>query len=293
MSPYHRRVLSLRAMLPAVLLTIAGCDRDPAVQCAALPGVETVTTRDRGVFVGELHGTDAMPKWFGELACHTAVRQRALLVGLEIPNVDQPRIDAFLASDGGPNARAALLRGWFWERDDEVQDGRASVAILGLLERLRGLRQAGLDVEVVAFDDMSGGSPAQRDARMAERLASAIRQSSARSWIALAGNLHARVGPLPDGSPSMAAHLERQGVPLASFDMRHGGGTAWICTGGRCGEHPVRGEPNADPRIDRKLRRTPAGFDGYLWVGPIQASPPATRAQSPAGVTVAAWAPGI
>ena len=39
------------------------------------------------------------------------------MVGLEYPSQEQPLLDAYLASRGGPGDRAALLAGAFWRRD--------------------------------------------------------------------------------------------------------------------------------------------------------------------------------
>ncbi|MGV6492816.1 hypothetical protein ACTUVK_003020 [Stenotrophomonas rhizophila] len=90
------------------------------------------------VLVGELHGTVETPALVGELACAAAADATPVTVALEMDPTEQARIDAYLASAGTAADRSALLAGRFWTRT--MQDGRSSVAMAALIERLRSLR---------------------------------------------------------------------------------------------------------------------------------------------------------
>jgi hypothetical protein len=103
--------------------------------------------RDKRAFIfGEIHGTAEAPALFADFVC-AAAQQGPVLVGLELAEEEQPALDVFLASDGSPQARAALLARPHWQS----QDGRASRAKLALVERLHALRAAGLPVGALAF----------------------------------------------------------------------------------------------------------------------------------------------
>ncbi len=143
-----------RAFLLAVLIA------SPVVAEAATPDrvVETAA-RDllaqadalRPLLIGEIHGTQETPALLASM-----LRQgsgRPWLLGLEIPRQEQERIEAFLRSDGGARARAALTGGAFWTR--ELQDGRSSEAMLQLIDAVRALRRSGRDIHVVCFDDVA------------------------------------------------------------------------------------------------------------------------------------------
>jgi len=150
----------------------------------AIPGSEALTAPL--VLVGEIHGSAEIPAAFGNLVCH-ALRRRpreTVLVGLEIFSSAQSAIDAFLASDGGGPARAALLEHDFWRR--EYQDGRSSGAMLALLDALRGYGAGGGTLAVRALDPPRFDSANDRDAAMAkkrdERYANAQQFLQALDW---------------------------------------------------------------------------------------------------------------
>jgi hypothetical protein len=87
------------------------------------------------VLLGEIHGTAEVPLFVGRLACQATAKGLRVRVGLEIPQEEQARIDAFLSATDADAAKQSLLQGPFWTRD--MQDGRSSEAMLALLTRLR------------------------------------------------------------------------------------------------------------------------------------------------------------
>ena len=188
-------------------------------------------TRSKLVLVGELHGTREAPAFIGSAACGLAA-EGPLVVGLEMPAAEQPRIDAYIASDGGTQERAALIVGQFWG----FQDGRASHAMLDLIERLRVLKRGGASLQVLAMDGSTSDS--SKDEAMASALRRAMQDDPQARVLALMGNIHARV--LPDEAeddPPVGSRL-RDLRPLAVL-ANHGGGEAWVCMDGACGVHPM------------------------------------------------------
>ena len=96
--------------------------------CPEVPGSAVLFEQPaiRVVWVGEVHGTSEMPALFADLVCAAATTGRHVVVALERSQDEQPLWNSFLASDGGPTARAALLKGSLWT--STIQDGRSGKA---------------------------------------------------------------------------------------------------------------------------------------------------------------------
>ena len=156
----------------------------PAEECPPVAGQELLwaSPSTRYVVFGELHGTAQLPALFADVVCG-ASRNGAVVVGLEYDRPYQPALDAYLASDGGPGAREALMIGMEWPSSG-FTDGRTSEAMLALIERLRLLKAAGADLSVVAFRP-----PFDPSAHAAEGQTAGER-AMAQSWraIAMAGH---------------------------------------------------------------------------------------------------------
>ena len=133
------RAVPLRYLVAGIAAATAG----PAwasLPCGNIAGADHVLERTgaRYVIVGERHGTKEIPAFFGDLVCHVS-ELGPVVVGLEIEAHQQASLEAYLQSDGGPAARAVLLREDHWRNGD----GRASGAMFALIERLRQLRGSG------------------------------------------------------------------------------------------------------------------------------------------------------
>ena len=106
------------------------------------------------ILIGEVHGSSEIPAVVGALMSEALACGLHVELGLEmeLPPAERSRMDTFLASDGGAAARAALLRGEHWR----FEDGRASEAVLELVEQARAAR-----VPLFAIDeavaDVRGG----------------------------------------------------------------------------------------------------------------------------------------
>ncbi len=59
-------------------------------------GVEGILGSHSIVLLGELHGTNAAPRFIADLACLGVTRGNRVLIGLEIPDTEQAAIDGFL-----------------------------------------------------------------------------------------------------------------------------------------------------------------------------------------------------
>ena len=119
------------------LVMAATAPVEPA--CTAIPGWEQILADEavRFVILGEMHGSNELPAVFADAVCLTA-RDRPVVVALEQTSADQPAIDAFMASDGGAEARRTFLGAQMWNAP--MKDGRSSEAYFRLFETLRQMR---------------------------------------------------------------------------------------------------------------------------------------------------------
>lgn len=219
-------IVSLGALLAA---TASGC--------TPVPGADGLwQSRTRWVVVGEMHGTDETPDAFANLVCLAAATGRPVTVAVEFSTDWQPVIDAYLDSDGGPKARAALLTLPVWKT--EMQDGRGSVASLRMLDRLRRMKLAGRITGVLGFDiGRSTLSGQTRDAAMAKAW-TAIPAADNGIILALTGNIHAMRKALvrPNRTIVTAGSLMPP-TRTITVNVVGNGGKAWTCQSDGCGEH--------------------------------------------------------
>lgn len=274
----HRHLL---AATLGVVLAASSCHRSatpasvpttPAVtDCPSLPpGAEALLATPL-VMVGEFHGTKQAPAFVGALVCHALLEGRRVRVGLELPRGEQASLDAYL---GGLGSREDVLEGPHWTRPD--QDGRSSVAMMELIDDLRRMRAGGLEVSAIAIDVDDHGVPwNDRDTRMAERVLAAMADDTL--VVTLTGNLHNRiVGGLPwdPTAVPMGVHVLQAQPDARSLDLRYTGGTAWACQE-RCGVAEIAGVASGTPaRVE--FADDDAAYHGFVAVGAIEASPPAT-----------------
>ncbi len=94
--------------------------------CKAIAGADQLLQRPdlRWLIVGELHGTAELPAAFADLVCLAASSGKPVTVGLEFPQSEQARFDAYMSSTGDAAAKAALLQGATWRQP--MRDGRSS-----------------------------------------------------------------------------------------------------------------------------------------------------------------------
>jgi hypothetical protein len=285
-----RCLLAVAALIPAAAAgsprAAAGSAPAAAASCDAVAGLSPELLAPGTVLLlGEIHGTAEAPAFVADLACAAARAGRKVLVGLEVPREEAPRIAAFLAGAGGPAEREALLAGPFWRR--EYQDGRSSRAVADLLEEVRRLRTAGHVVAVTAFDRAERMGQQDRERAMATALAQAVGADPAAVTLALTGNLHARLraGTPWDAELELMGYLLAQALPerrIVSLDISSTGGTAWTCTGAEaasCQARRLGGSGKGDaPRVTAGAALDANGYHGTYFVGALTASPPAVEA---------------
>ena len=250
--------MALSSIGIALLLASAG----PA-DCVPIPGGAAIL-EDRAidyVILGELHGTNETPAFFGDLVC-AAAAYGPVMVALEIPIDDQPALDAYLASPGDAPARTALLKADFWDSND----GRSSVAMLALIERLRGLHQARRILGVAATMDTSASRPGDQtpyERAMAAAWTRARAAHPGARLLALVGNAHAVPGKVGQGQGFLAAASFLPRAHTATLGNADVGGTAWMCMAlDACGPQSAGPGRDAGPRA---IRKSPDQGGSFHW----------------------------
>ncbi len=251
-----------------VVLVASAEERD---SCSPIPGAERLWARSelRFVLVGEMHGTNETPAVFGDLVCSASETKRTIIAGLEVR--DQQALNRFMDSKNRETSVKELLSTDEWKGTD----GRASSAMLVLLERLRSLKADGLLSRVIAFS-ASGGSAAQDEEAMSSAFLRASTANPDAVVIVLTGNVHASKQELAEvGSYRLMGSFlpPAQTVSLLVTDR---GGEAWNCQDGSCGPHTLASSAGVNREIT--LISPHVGYDGVLSTGlSATASKPANR----------------
>jgi hypothetical protein len=217
------------------------------------------------------------PAFAADVACRQAVRAGSATLALEIPQSEQPLIDRYLASDGKDAARAALLEGKFWRRG--MQDGRSSIAMLGLIETSRRLIRSGVPLRLATADGDGLADQAARERAMADVLVRLVREKKG-PVVMLVGNLHAHTARGAPWDPSLEfmGAIAKKSVPdVMSLDVQYGAGAYWVCMDpGGCGIRTTKGTDAGKPwTIDVFPAPDSRGLFGTYSVGPAEASKPA------------------
>jgi hypothetical protein len=246
------------------------------------------------LLMGELHGTQEVPRFVAQSACQAAVAGTPVTVGLELPVENQERVERFLASAGAEEDWLKLMEAPFWR--SPFPDGRSSEAVANLLEQLRALKAHGLDVRAFVFDHPQLKGQVREDA-MAATVLKQVKGGPERFYMVVSGNVHPRtVKGLPwDRQYRPMGLLLSEALDeddVVALDMAYDSGSAWICAADpkaanarlECGVRPAKGRDNGDrPFIHLFSDRTREGFHGVFYVGKVTASVPAiNRGQSEA-----------
>jgi hypothetical protein len=246
-----------------------------AKPCLPPVGADVAVQSDKRFLIfGETHGTQEMPRAFGEIVCAVAVH-RPVVVTLEYPEDDTPAFAAYLASRGSAADRARLFEDAKW--GEGKQDGRKSRAMFEMVERLRVLRARGAEIDIATHLKVRPKSVEDHEAGMAAGLVSVSGRFPKAQVLSLVGSSHAIRLPGAGGTRGfpMAAQLPEGQVFSVSFIGQ--AGTAWVCVSGKdapmvCGAHALSGRSRATPP-DILLQRR--GYDAEIEVGPMTASLPA------------------
>lgn len=216
--------------------------RDDAGIAAAADQAMRIAQGHRLVILGDLHGTREVPMLVGDIV-ERASRTQPVLLALEMPRSEQPSLDAALdARDADAVQRGLLARAW-WRRSDDQHDGRRSLDMIELLDRLRRLKRAGRDVALLAYDvepEAMGAAPDLRDAAMADRVREAFDAKPTRRVVMLTGNVHAFLR-MPSYMPLKLVTAGMRLADLAPASLRIGaaGGAGWGCFADGCRAVPA------------------------------------------------------
>ncbi len=265
-------------MLAALIATVA------TAACPPLPGVAALFAKPgvRVIWVGEVHGTTEQPALFGDIVCAASKTGRPIVVALERSQTEQAVWDMYLASDGGPAARAALTNSPEWT--SKFQDGRSSRAIAALAERLRGYKAEGriTAVHMIIPNERPDISAAEHESLMAHSVERARDLAPNTLVLAYSGNAHAQKAMNTFRGETYALAAAR--LPpneVLSIKLGGGSGAIWACEAPTCGPHaydpPTQGGPRGIVSTG-----APEGFDAVAYTGvPTTASPPAARPATP------------
>jgi hypothetical protein len=244
-----------------------------------------------------------MPAAAAEIVCQAALRRARVLFALELPAFEEQALQAFVAGD--LDGAAMLQHSQFWLRN---RDGRSSVAMFAMLERIRALRQAGLDIDLIAVAPARRLSEADKT-QLAERfglaagidrdgslydlgMAAAIiddaQRLGAERVIFLVGNAHAVTAPSESASLNVETGQVRQFIRMhaasalprgrtLSLVFTHAGGETFAQTREGAGVHPDEASEQELAAPSVVIAPYPANrprYDGRIFIGPISASPP-------------------
>jgi hypothetical protein len=211
-----------------------------------LSGVGRLLSERRLVLLADVSGTNEIPDFVGRLACQAARAGAPTVVALELLRVDQDWVDTYLASQGSPADRAAFLQ-VTRSFDPRLTGAEASDAVLLLLDRLRGLRDAGLPIRVVAFAEAANvPSRAKSEATTLERFR---RTEPDAFMVVLTERSQARTALAPpetEGQGPLGFYLLHWGLEPVALDVHSPGGQVWACAASRCGPLPAAA-PAAPP----------------------------------------------
>jgi hypothetical protein len=226
-----------------------------SVECVVPAGLEKILQSENIILMGEVHGTKEAPLAFGTAVCTALSLGRMVSVGLELSGSEVEPLRAYMASDGGKPAVARLLQSSHWTR--KFQDGRSSIAMLTLVERLRTLAHHYQNLSVFVMEEQVGPpvGPAHlvRDQTMAARVRAEHDRRPGALILTLTGNIHNRVQNMPlnpGGKPItppmgfLLKDLSPRSVALETV------GAAWVCAPD-CGVHgePAPGVSQFEPHL--------------------------------------------
>jgi hypothetical protein len=265
-----------------------GAGAHPNEPCAPIAGIDPVFAPRTVTLFGELHGTNEVPAFVANVLCQATARRLPVTLAIEFPKASTAALQRYVASAGTAGDRTTLLADAAWYMSPP--DGRASEAMLRLVESTRLLVAEGGDVDVFAFSDAPSGTQT-RDSQMADILTTRIAAEPSRLAIVLTGNIHSRIeasenydswGRLTVDRPMGYLLRERlTGMKVLGLNVSYEDGAAWMCLSGAppesaCGPHPVKGQRKvASNSIE--LTRTNGLYAGFFGVGALSASQPAVR----------------
>ena len=248
----------------------------------AIIGLKTRAKAGGVLLLGELHGTQEVPRFIAQSVCQLVTSGTPVSVGLELPVETEERVTTFVKSQGTEEDWLKLMEAPFWR--SPYPDGRGSEAVANMLEQLRQLRARGLDVAVFVYDHPKLSGQKREDA-LAATVLSHVKAGPARFHLVVSGNIHPRTAqglPWDKQYRPMGRLLKAQLKDVVALDMAYNSGSAWICAADEkagkldCGVKETKGKDNGD-RFFVHVWDSPneEGYHGAFYVGRVSASEPA------------------
>lgn len=270
----------MKTALAFSLLTLINCGYSHAANvdavCTTRVGLSAAELSTRLMLFGEIHGTREAPRYVGDVACaalrHNEYRQ--VIVALEYPQAEESSLLAFFHSDGLPRDRVELIATSFWQR--EVQDGRSSNAMFGLIDRLRRMHQTDRRLKLAAIDPLTTNTEGRsRDELMALRLVEVATRAPGTLTVALVGNVHAKRTRGLHSDPGYKTMASEIAMPFRTYAFVAHGGSYWACVT-LCGEQQMAhsDEFGLEPTLDLAKVLPSINYDGLVNLGVITAAMP-------------------
>ena len=185
---------------------------------------------------GEWHGAEESPSYIYELiralSTHSA---KPVAVGLEWPITDTRIIQRFLAEPDKELGYKILLQNKTLITSP-IQDGRTSIAMIELIQKIKDLRLAGKDIDVFLFDidhNKYTDNSIDREAEMAKNIYNYAKSHQRARIQILTGNIHARKNagvPWDNNFKTMGSILkEKYNLDVYSYAFNYPAGHFWIC----------------------------------------------------------------
>jgi len=228
-------------LLGALSLSVA-CATESA-SCQVDPLYSQLTNESKLLMFGELHGTNEMPAYFAAVVCSLATKNRPLKVGFEYLPDQLPLIRKYISTGHTDIDRQNLVSHPFWS--GSYQDGRASKAMLGLIDEIRLLKKSGKDIEVFVFDNQSAEN---RDQAMAEMVMKELEEDPNVLHLLITGNVHSQIKkgvPWNQSLETMGSYIYKSDSTVVSVILTHTGGDAWMCTP-NCSQTTLKVEQGVD-----------------------------------------------
>lgn len=243
-------------------------------RCARwIVGAAAAAAEQRVIVLGGGYGTAEAPRFVADLACQLGARA-PVVVALEWPRQLAGPLTLWLG--GSKTAEERLRAHPLWSDATSRNQGRATRAMWQLLEELRTLKAAGIELTVVPF----GAELASDDDDPSERwyrqnaVFSALRRYGDATFVVWVDEEDGAYAP--GESDTLAASLREQYEKLRSFQLEEVGAAA---------SAPVASAGAAPMPAPwaLELRREMEGYDGVFRVGATTASPELTSEVSEAG----------
>jgi hypothetical protein len=191
------------------------------------------------ITIGEIHGSEQGPGFAYGLTKLLVDQGQKPIVAIEFPVQDQDAINEYLLTG---NEEVLKTRTFFAA---EIKDGRTSIAMALLLNRLRSL-----GVQVFCFDPGTNLPGQERDEGMARNISAALFANPNSRLIVLTGNIHSSVSVGTPFDPSyrpMGFELGKiiGADKIRSLNIRYYDGGVWACIGqaSDCRVHTWKGIP--------------------------------------------------